>query len=1215
MTSWSGFARARARSSWGLLLTLLALVTVTTAIIAGTVGYSAAAASTAARQALTQGLPTETGVQVQTRLAEDPQAQDEQARGTITESLAPAPVDIGRLVVSEPRPVQQDGAALDGDLVLLGSPDLAATGSAPTDLVTVVEGAWPDVGATTTSGTPDDPAPAALHVGAARAWDLTLGDVLAVGDLGVEVTALWQPVDPQDAFWFGDELVRTGVTDEEATLGPLVTDEELVQQIGAPFVRWPVRPDTDRTTPDDLRTLATGAESLRSTLRDDVEGVAVRGLQVEGDLAPTAGQAATNLATARALGVIPLSVLVLVTGLAVVQLARLLAATREPQAQLLVARGASRAQVLLSGLAESVAVATVGVLLGAALAWGVMQLVPGGEDLLARIAWTALLTLLGICLALAAIAGLQAGRLSGGQAIADRSGRTRAATAIATVVLVLGAAALAWWQLRRAGSPLTRAEDGTLGTDLVAGAAPALLLAAAAVIAMALLGPLSRILELATRRSRATTSHLASAQVSRHLQVYAVPVVLIVLAAGSTTLAALYSGTSAQLRDDLAAVSEGAPLRADLVRPPNPSSRSTLADPPPDLTDLPEIADATLVWLEPDARFGDVVVPLTLADTDRLAGVANVPDGIPAGLVPDGLGEVLAVDGESRDGGPLVVPAGAESLELTLTAERDADRWEIASLDGLADLEAQFYELEQENLDQMSEEERAAAEQVRLSLEEQTTLRLDDAVTGAAQPVEMRVSVLVQDVRTGLTSTVASEDVEVPGPELNYDPQTLRDFAATPATTTEELTFTLPEGREHTIEAMTVEILPPPADQPFFSSGSSTLAADLELTAGGQSLLADAGWGSADVMSREMADPLIEAAESVEEAEVTTILEVDQGYVGDQGVSFSTFTESNQEFVPTWYATSGATWHVEWPNQWLGDPEVTLAPGAEFSGSAPTDSLDDAPTAKTPPSGLVPVAVTDAAAAAASLDLGDALTISLAGTSLQAQVHEVVPAIPGQTGTTAALADARVVSALLAERQRSLTWPTQVWARPVADGAQDGEAGPGVDAAVAALSARDDLRAVTGPGTVAVTDATSAARLVFWVASAGAVLLALTGVAAVAATLLSSRRPEVAVLRALGMPPAAQARSRALELVGVVLVSIAFGLGAGWLVGAAVVRELATSTTQPGRLLLPAALRLEALPWAVLVAAGLLGLAVLATLLSRRVRAQALDRDYREEIR
>src|SRR5690606_33942038 len=127
---------------------------------------------------------------------------------------------------------------------------------------------------------------------------------------------------------------------------------------------------------------------------------------------------------------------------------------------------------------------------------------------------------------------------------------------------------------------------------------------------------------------------------------------------------------------------------------------------------------------------------------------------------------------------------------------------------------------------------------------------------------------------------------------------------------------------------------------------------------------------------------------------------------------------------------------------------------------------------------------------------------------------------------------------------RTLPYPTELWVRPAA--------GTDVEAArpvVEQLAAVDGVALVAGPGRFAVTDATSAARLVFWVASAGAVLLAVTGIAAVAATLLGHRRPEVAVLRALGMPPATQARSRALELGGVVLASIVLGLGASWLVG------------------------------------------------------------------
>ncbi|KUG51943.1 hypothetical protein AVL62_08415 [Serinicoccus chungangensis] len=1211
--TWASFARARARSSRGLLLTLLALVTVTTAIIAGTVGYSAAAASTAARGALTEGESTQTGVQVQTRLAEDPRRQDEQARRTITGAFAPAPVSIGRLVVTEPRPVGVDGADAARELVLVGGPELTL-GEAPGDLVTVLEGTWPPTTGAGAGDGVDAPAPGALHVGAARALGVSVGDTVVVDDRAVEVTALWQPVDPADAFWFGDELVRAGATDDGAVLGPLVVDEALAQQLGSPFVRWPVRPDVDLITPEDLGVLATGAASLRSDLRD-ADGVAVRGVQVEGDLAPTAGQASTNLATARALGVVPLSVLVLVTGLAVTQLARLLAATREPQAQLLVARGASRRQVLLTGLLESVLVAMLGAVLGTLIAWAVMQAVPGGEGLLGRLVVTALLTLAGITLALWVVAVLQARRLSGGAAVADRSGRARAATTLAAVVLVLGAAAVSWWQLRRAGSPVTRAEDGTLGTDLVAAAAPALLLAAAAVLATALLGPLSRLLELATGPTRAAPQHLAAAQVSRRLQVYAVPVVLVVLAAGSTTLAALFSGTSAQLRDDLAAVREGAPLRADLVRPPATVEPGLVPEPPPDLAALPEVDAAALVWSDPDARVGDVDVPLTLAPTGTGAGglgeVANVPQGIPGGLVPASLDRAVDADGEPLPDSAVTVPEGADAITAELVVERGTDPWELARLEQLPDAQERLVtELAAVGWDPAQTETSGGSFVYALDDSPDAVRQsLDSEVAAAAAPVELRVTLLVEDVATGLTSPVTSEAVRAEGPRLDYDRQALGGWTSSPARTTADLRFDLPEGREHRVRSVTVSTPGTAEDVPpdlFSGYSSTTLDLDLGLTAGGEELLTGTdGWGSTAAMDRDQAAPLLEEAAAVEDPSFETVIEVDQRYAGVGLPRVSGDESSNEVDVPPWVDTTATTWHLQVPDLRQEPLEIGVAPGVTYRGGPVVGLGSGGAAAEEPPGATVPVALTRQTAAAAALTVGDPVTLRLVGTTVPAMVTQVVAALPGQQGETAALADSRVASRVLAEQQHSLTWPDEVWATPAA----------GAPSAVAALTAREDLRAVTGPGTLSVTDATSAARLVFWVASAGAVLLALTGVAAVAATLLAARRPEVAVLRALGMPPAAQARSRALELAGVVLVAAVFGLAAGWLVGGAVVPELASSTTAPGRLRLPAALRLEALPWAVLLALTLATAGLLSVLVARRVRAQALDRGYREEIR
>ncbi|WP_134772157.1 FtsX-like permease family protein [Ornithinimicrobium flavum] len=1192
MTSWAGIVAARARASQGLLLTLLCLVAVTTAIIAGTVGYSQAAATTAARGAQTQGEPTEAGVQVQTRLAvDDPTTQDRLARQAILDAFAPAPVTVGRLVLSEPRPVSSGGSPLDGRVVLLGSPELEAGAEGLAGRVTVVEGAWPQGGQVPQ----DAAAPGALHVGAASAWGVGVGDVLTVDDRAVEVVATWSPVDPEAAFWFGDDLVRSG--QQEADHGPLVVAEDLVRQVGDPFVRWPVQPDPSSITPDDLAGLSSSAEELREDLRD-VQGVSVRGITVDGDLAPTAATAATNLATARALGVIPLSVLVLVTGLAVVQLARLLTSTREPQVQLLVARGAGRGQVLATGLVESAAVAVVGATLGGLLARAGMQLVPGGELVGTSVLAVTGLVLLGILVVLAVVAVGQARRLAGGRSGADLSGRARAATALATVVLVLGAAALSWWQLRRAGSPLVARPDGALATDLVAGAAPALLLAASAVVALALLGPLTRALELATRPARTATGHLASAQVSRHLSVYAVPVVLTVLAVGATTLAALYAGTSAQLREDLGAVSRGAPVRADVVRPLVQDTPGVVPPAAPDVTTDPSVTGAALVWLEPNARVGDLQVPLVLGSSGALRAVT--PAVADESLVPDGLDQLLDPDGTPLPDGSVAVPPGTAELEVRIEAELDLDAWQLSRLDSLAPSLLE----RRERLDELGIDLSGGLPPDSVPTpEEEARAALDQEVAALRAGREVTVSVLVRDTDSGLTHLLRTQPLPTTGPEVTYDEDTLSGAAATPGTTTGGLGIPLDPERSWALESVVLDV-----------SGAGpgvTLALDVAVRADGRDLLdgSDA-WGSTDAATPEQAAPARAEAEAVADPYARIVWEV----FGDSTTwSMSQGEESNRPFIPPVLDTSSSTWRLEVVTRGgpLGAPDLqgqtglqfVVAPGltwVEDRGLA----LDAAPTAPTP-TARVPVALTAAAADAAALRPGDDFELAYAGGLVPARLTTLVPAVPGQTGELGALADSRVLARALVADQRTLPWPSQVWATPAGD----------PQAAVAALSTREDLRGATGPGAVAVTDATSAARLVFWVASAGAVLLALTGIAAVAATLLSARRPEVAVLRALGMPPAAQARSRALELAGVVLAAVAFGLLAGWLVGTAVVPELASTSIRPGGLSLPTRLRLEATPWLVLVGAGGVLVLALTLVLAARVRRQALDRSYREEIR
>ncbi|WP_153395854.1 FtsX-like permease family protein [Ornithinicoccus halotolerans] len=270
------------------------------------------------------------------------------------------------------------------------------------------------------------------------------------------------------------------------------------------------------------------------------------------------------------------------------------------------------------------------------------------------------------------------------------------------------------------------------------------------------------------------------------------------------------------------------------------------------------------------------------------------------------------------------------------------------------------------------------------------------------------------------------------------------------------------------------------------------------------------------------------------------------------------------------------------------------------------DAVDTVPVTADPESKepVVPVAVTPALVRANDLVEGQQVELRAFGLSVPGTVAAVVPSVPGTLQPEAVLVDQAALADYLLAAGQQAPRPTEFWL-----------ATEDADATQQALGGVPGLGQVMGPGSVEVTDAASAVRLVFWVASAGAVLLAATGIAAVTATLLSGRRPEVAVLRALGAPAALQARSRALELLGVVCAALLAGLVAGWTVGALVVPELARSTTLPGQVSLPAALALELPLWLVLLGVLMLAVAVTATVTATRVRAQALDTEYREEIR
>ncbi|MFJ3407540.1 hypothetical protein [Promicromonospora sp. NPDC090134] len=554
----------RSTAHRGLLALVWLLVAVLTGALGVTIGWTQAAATAGARDGLAAAEPSGRAVQLATRLADGAAADAQDAR--VQEVLADLLDGVPHRVTYDVRTEAQYTTDADGQdlgrwsVALLPAPSRQeALSGAGASGVTLVDGAWP--------AATDE---AAVQADAAEAAGLAVGDRVRLGvdpedraDTGTAVTiaATWRVTDPDDAGWLGDPSVLTG--SDGAYPGPVVVSEQVVAGLDTdPFARWTVVPDGAALTPEDLPALAALTPEVDRILGEDTD-VAPRGLTVTGTLDVIAADLGAALRAADAVALVPLCLLALVGLVALVQVARLLAATREGEVALLVSRGAAPGTVTAAAAVEGALLALTAAAAGGAAAWGALRAVVGSEAGAAVSVGTPLAVALAVAVAATAtlvlVATLQV-QAAVRRQVTDRSGRVRQVAALGTVVLTVAAAAVSVTQLLRYGSPLVSTPGG-LRTDPAAAAAPALALAALAVAAMAVLGPATRLWAGLAGRSRGVVGPLAARQVARRIVVYVVPVVLLVLAGGAATLAGGYTGTAERLRADVDVLANGADVR------------------------------------------------------------------------------------------------------------------------------------------------------------------------------------------------------------------------------------------------------------------------------------------------------------------------------------------------------------------------------------------------------------------------------------------------------------------------------------------------------------------------------------------------------------------------------------------------------------------------------------------------------------------------------
>ena len=612
-----------------LLAAVFGVVVVVTALLAGIPRYLDLAAVESARGTLAASAVRASTVQLLIRLADDASAQDAAVQQVFAEQFPAGSVTIARSVRTDPVTVS---APVDGGEPVETSIVLAADDTAE-QRVELAAGAWP-------SGDGE----AALQADAAAALGLDVGDAVVVDGTSISIVGTWRPLDAGDRHWFDDPLVTAGVVDD--TAGPLyVTESQLAALDVGPFARWIIAPALASITPPQLGDLADGVRGLDLALREaDVAG---SGLILAGDLGDTLSILGRSTASVRGVSPIPIVLAAAIGAVAIAQLGRLLAASRARETLLLRARGRSREQAVAASIAETVAVIVPAVAVGAGIA---LVAVPT-DAVPPTLAWlTAAAVAVVACVILVVVAVR-----SSANPDTDRS-RVASGVTFGAVVLSVIAAGVSLWQFRLYGSPVITTADGRQVVDPVAVLAPSLSLIACAFLALAAFAPLAALVERAASRSRGATAPLAARQVARRVGTFAVPVLLVSLAVGGTTLAAAYSGTWSTLNAAAGELRNGAAVRAVLPSSGVVGSAATLTSP----ATLGLDQSTTAPVLRIDSLAGEQPVSLLALDADAAPEVMLDLGG---DLDTAALADAIRTPRAGID-----LPAEAITLELVITA-------------------------------------------------------------------------------------------------------------------------------------------------------------------------------------------------------------------------------------------------------------------------------------------------------------------------------------------------------------------------------------------------------------------------------------------------------------------------------------------------------------------------------------------------------------------
>jgi len=404
---------------------------------------------------------------------------------------------------------------------------------------------------------PDASGDGVVEVAAPVTSDLAVGDRIELVSRSEEqsveavVVSTWAPA-PDSERWLGD--LGSDVL--------LVAPEEFPDLAGSSAsARWRAVPDLDALEPEQLSDLAAALSVAQAELEAAGE-VMSTSVQSGSELGAVLGARARELVVLRALLLVPAALLLLLGAASLFLVAGGLADSRREDEGLLRSRGAGYRQLVGPTVLETLVLCIAAAALAPVVANAAIR-IGDVRPPLAPPAWVASAVAAVVC-AIALIVPVVIGALSGdrGQQLSVERQRRRALTALVAGVLfvtVLGGLAVA--QLRGFGDTVGDATTATGPVDPMVVSSPALLLLALAVIVALLLLPPVFALVARTFGRQGVSVALGTRFAARATKQVVPLALVVILAAGTLSFAAIQFASSAAARDARADFEAGADVR------------------------------------------------------------------------------------------------------------------------------------------------------------------------------------------------------------------------------------------------------------------------------------------------------------------------------------------------------------------------------------------------------------------------------------------------------------------------------------------------------------------------------------------------------------------------------------------------------------------------------------------------------------------------------